>query len=378
NDMEFYFQVVSIVGREYWDLNGVDPRYTGELLGANGVPLDNNGFLTTRSFAARYRAVKNANVFLEALSNTAATLSTEETNGLTAIANTFKAYSLLLVLNRQFDNGCRLEVADPDNLGPFVGYEAGLVGVQDLLDGAATNLANAGDAFALNLSIGFDGFNTPATFLQFVKALQARVALYQGDKASALTLLGDSFFDIGGDLNLGPAHPFSTAGNDIRNPLFYVPGQDLFIAHPDFISDAETGDTRVTNKTAQLATAASLDGLSGDFQVQIYNSPSDPVAIIRNEELILIYAEAQIGSDNTEAINAINVVRGAAGLGDYSGGTTDADLLTEIVNQRRYALFGEGHRWIDLRRLGRLDEVDIDRSGDIVHRQFPRPVTEVE
>lgn len=44
NDMEFYYQTVSIVGREYYDLNGTDPRYTGELLGAgdgDGV-LDNN------------------------------------------------------------------------------------------------------------------------------------------------------------------------------------------------------------------------------------------------------------------------------------------------------------------------------------------------
>ncbi|MEL6132200.1 MAG: RagB/SusD family nutrient uptake outer membrane protein [Bacteroidota bacterium] len=384
NDMEFYYQVVSIVGREYWDLNGVDPRYTGELLGVNGLPLDNNGFLTTRSFAARYRAIKNANVFLESLANSSATLSTEEVNGLTAIVNTFKAYSLLLVLNRQFDNGCRLDVADPDNLGAFVSYEAGLAGVQDLLNEAATNLSNTGDAFALNLSVGFDGFETPAGFRQFVKALQARVALYQGDKASARDFLNESFFDIAGGLNVGPVHAFGTAGNDIRNPLFYVADQDLFIAHPDFMADAEANDLRVSTKTDTLKdeddipTSASLDGLSGDFQVQIYSGPSSSVPIIRNEELILIYAEAQIGNDNNEALAAINTIRGAAGIGDYAGGTSDDELLTEIVNQRRYSLFGEGHRWIDLRRLGRLDEINIDRTGDIVHEKFPRPVTENE
>ncbi|MEO1807099.1 MAG: RagB/SusD family nutrient uptake outer membrane protein [Bacteroidota bacterium] len=378
NDMEFYYQVVSIVGREYWDLRGTDPRYTGELLGEQGAILDNNGFLTTRSFAARYRAVKNANVFLEALDNTAASLSTAEANGLKAIANTFKAYSLLLILNRQFDNGCRLDVSDPDNLGPFVGYEAGLAGVQTLLNDAATNLAGAGDEFALNLSIGFAGFETPATFLQFVKGLQARIALYQGDKAAARGFLAESFFDISGAMGTGPGHAFGTSGNDIRNPLFYVAEIENYIAHPDFIADADTNDTRVASKTLQLPAEVSLAGLSGDYQVQVYSGPSDPVAIIRNEELILIYAEAQIGNDNTEAVNAINAVRGAAGLGDYSGGTTDAELLTEIVNQRRYALFGEGHRWIDLRRLGRLDEVNIDRAGDIVHEKFPRPVTENE
>ncbi|RLD18965.1 MAG: RagB/SusD family nutrient uptake outer membrane protein, partial [Bacteroidetes bacterium] len=36
NDMSFHYQTVSIVGREYYDLNGIDPRYTSELLGKNG------------------------------------------------------------------------------------------------------------------------------------------------------------------------------------------------------------------------------------------------------------------------------------------------------------------------------------------------------
>ena len=74
NDMEFYYQTVSIVGREYYDLNGTDPRYTGELLGAgdgDGV-LDNNGFLTTRSFGARYKSVRNAQNLINAVSNSSA------------------------------------------------------------------------------------------------------------------------------------------------------------------------------------------------------------------------------------------------------------------------------------------------------------------
>jgi len=64
----------------------------------------------------------------------------------------------------------------------------------------------------------------------------------------------------------------------------------------------------------------------------------------RNEELILIYAEAQIGRD-----------------------------VNEVLKQRRYSLLGEGHRWCDLRRKGRLGEVNVDRVGDIVHTEFPRP-----
>ena len=48
-------------------------------------------------------------------------------------------------------------------------------------------------------------------------------------------------------------------------------------------------------------------------------------------------------------------------------------MLIEVLNQRRYSLFGEGHRWIDLRRTGKFGEINVDRVGDVVHMEFPRP-----
>ena len=51
-------------------------------------------------------------------------------------------------------------------------------------------------------------------------------------------------------------------------------------------------------------------------------------------------------------------------------------LITEILRQRRYSLFGEGHRWVDLRRYNRLNELPIDRPDDDVWTKFPRPANE--
>ena len=51
-------------------------------------------------------------------------------------------------------------------------------------------------------------------------------------------------------------------------------------------------------------------------------------------------------------------------------------LLDEVLKQRRYSLFGEGHYWLDMRRLGRLDQIPKDRTGDIVHEVFPVPLQE--
>jgi len=93
--------------------------------------------------------------------------------------------------------------------------------------------------------------------------------------------------------------------------------------------------------------------------------------------LILIYAEAKAQlSDLPNAVIAINKVRTAAGLPVYSGAVTQAALIDEMLKQRRYSLYGEGHRWIDMRRYNRLNTLPIDRAGDDVWVQFPRPANE--
>lgn len=377
NDMEFYYQTVSIVGREYYDLNGTDPRYTGELLGAGvgiGV-LDNNGFLTTRSFGARYRCVRNAQNLINAVANSAAGLDGAGENGFYAFANTVKAYQLLLTLNRQFNNGVRLDIEDPDNLGPFVSYSEGLAGIITMLETAKTQATSAGSDFQFGLSAGFAGYDTPATFTQFINALIARVQLYAGNNAGALSALSGSFLDAAGDMNAGPAHVFSGSGNDLLNPIFY-PSTAKYMAHPTFVSDAEAGDARLSKVTT--GDLALIDGLSGDQQVTVYASNDAPVSIIRNEELVLIAAEANIGSNNDMAVNMINAVRGANGLVDYTGDMDAASLANEVLTQRRYSLFGEGHRWIDMRRAGKLGDLPLDRAGDEVFIQFPRPILEPE
>jgi hypothetical protein len=386
-DMQFYYWTVSIVGREYWDLNNTDPRYTGELLGAQGAELDNNGFLTTRPFSGRYRAIRNAQVLIDAVSNSAASLTQQEENGFMGYAKTIQAYELLLVLNHQFQNGIRLDVADPDKLGPFVSYDEGLAGIASLLDEASDLLANAGPEFIFFLSDGFNrlsagGTITPIEFAEFNRAIAARVALYRGNKADAIDFVNKSFMDIDGDMYKGVYHAWGLSGNDLPNPLFYVPNTNKYTVHPSWLADAEAGDARIAMKStaydpAEIDVPVTADGLSGDTQVSIYNSNVDQVPLVRNEELILIYAEANIGTDNTEAVRAINAVRAAAGLGEWTGDRdNDAEVLDEVINQRRYGLFGEGHRWIDMRRLGRLDQLPLDRAGDKVHQQFPRPVSE--
>ncbi len=375
-EINFYYDVTSIIGREYYFFTGSDPRYTGEVLGKGDAMLDNAGFYGTRPYFGRYKTIKNANVLLDAIANTTQ-LTPAEASGLRGFAKTFQAYELHLALMLQYQNGIRIEVADVNNLGPFVSYADALAAIQALLDDGYRDLQAAGDSFSFGLSGAMDGFNSPATFAQFNRAIGARIALYQGNMSDVITYLSSSFMDLNGDLDIGPGRFYSSAGGDLNNTLFRVPDQaDAIIAHPSFIADMIPGDTR-SSKVLERSASLSLDGLSGTHDVWVYKSLNDPVPYIRNEELVLIYAEANVSTNITEAVNAINVVRNAAGIGDYSGATDAASVMNEILFERRYSLFGEGHRWVDMRRLNRLNELPLDRAGDDVWVQMPVPVSEI-
>lgn len=375
-ELGFYYDVTSIIGRDYYFFTGSDPRYTGEVLGKGDSQLDNAGFYGNRPYFGRYRTVKTANVLIDGATNSSL-ITDQELNGYLGYAKTIQAYELLLVANLQYQNGMRLDVSDPDNLGGFEDYTSALAFIRSLLDEAASNLAAAGSAFPFSLSSAMAGFDTPSTFLTFNKGLAARVALYQGNTSDALANLSASFMDLGGDLNVGPARFYSTSGGDFTNNIFRVPDQaDAIIAHPSFVADAAPGDSRLSKVALRPSGTLTLDGLSGDYDVVVYKSLSDFVSFMRNEELVLIYAEANVSTNPAEAVNAINVIRTAAGLAAYSGATDSTSLMDEIATQRRYSLFGEGHRWVDMRRWNRLDELPLDRAGDDVWTQFPRPVSE--
>ena len=189
-EIYFYYYTTGIIGREIYFFTSADPRYTGELLGRENSVLDNAGFYGTRPYSGRYTTIKNTNVLLQAVANNAARLSLtqEEINGYNGFARAIQAYELHLALMLQYQNGIRVDVADPHNLGPFLGYEDALGAIVLLINQASQDLANAGSEFPFTLSSGFTGFDTPATFRQFVNALGARIAIYHGNK-----LLADSY-----------------------------------------------------------------------------------------------------------------------------------------------------------------------------------------
>jgi hypothetical protein len=299
-----------------------------------------------------------------------------EKKGYTGFAKTLKAYELLLNLNLTYSNGIRVDVADPANLGPILSNDASITAIAALLDEAKTDLTGATVAFPL--TTGFTGFSDAAGLIKFNRALSARVDVYRKQWATALTDLTQSFFDINGSFNTGISEQFSTGSGDQLNPAFFDQNSngEVRLAHPTYVANIEANDDRIGKATLRTS-SASNSGLSSDRDVWVYRSSTAPIPIIRNEELILIYAEAKIQTSSLpEAVTALNKIRTGHNLPVYSGAVTQAALINEMLNQRRYSLFYEGHRWIDMRRYDRLPSLPIDRTGDDVWSAMPIPQTE--
>lgn len=375
NNVSIYLDVVSMIGREGYRFSGSEPRYTSDLLGAGSAILDNNTFYLTNPWGSRYNTIRNAYILIQAATNSSY-LTDAQRKAYTGWAKTIIAYQLLLNLNLTYENGIRVDVADYNKMGPIVGLNEALTAITNLLNQGQADLNGSNVIF--NLSSGFSGFTTASGLVQFNRALAARVDVYQQNWTAALTDLNASFFNLNGNFNTGIYHVFSTASGDQLNPL-YLPlnntGENR-LAQPSYVTDIEPGDDRI-HKVALRSAPATQSGLTSNYDLAIFKTNIDPVSIIRNEELILIYAEAKIQSNAlTDAQTAINIIRNGHNLPNYSGPLTQTALLTEMLKQRRYSLFYEGYRWIDVRRYNLLNTLPLDRPTDHIWKEFPLPFSE--
>lgn len=378
NEYGIYFDGVSVIGREVYRFSGSDPRYTGELMGAASGILDAGAFYTQNTYNARYRVIKNCNILITAVKNTKAALSDEQRKAINGLAKTIKAHELLMVFNQQYDNGIRVQVENPDQLGPFLDKTSSLNAIAALLDEASADLKAGGALFALKLGKGFTGFDNPSSFLKFNRALSARVNAYRENWDGVNAALLESFINENGDFKAGVYYIFSKSGGDILNEVFYPlnASGEVRLAHPSFIADADANDTRI-NKAKKRNTPTTSNGLTSEYDFALYATNTDPIPLIRNEELILLEAEYFIQKGLTiEAVRTLNIIRNSSGLADYSGASDKDGLIRELLKQRRYSLYGEGHRWIDMRRYNKLSELPIDRTGDDVWTKFPKPANE--
>ena len=358
------------IGREGYSLDPTNPDSNAPRM------LSPTRALGASTWQNGYQAIRQANVVLHAL-DAVPGMTDAEKSASRGWTRTLMAVDLLTIIDvfDQYGAAIDVDVSVDDPLPPIATKAQVFQRILDLLDQGKTDLQNGGTAFPFTPSPGFAGFNTPSTFIKVNRAIRARADVYQQNWAAALTDLAASFMDTTASLSLGAYNSYSTNAGDVVNPMF-DPTPRTQVAWPGIITEAQlrgdgTPDLRATQKTAPM-TPRTLNQITVVLKWNIYKTAADPFPIIKNEDLILLRAEAELActglypsisctGNRANALAFINNIRVRSGglqpIADPGvGGTGSGDLLLdELLYNRRYSLLWEGaHRWIDMRRYGML------------------------
>ncbi len=390
---------VGTFGREAFFYFPTDARYTshyliGIVVGGKAV-IDPSGF-ASGDWGTQYNALRDNFNFRKTVAG--ANLSDAQKNAALGFARTLEAAELLEVIMTRDTLGAITEIKEnAAELAPFVSRDSVYKYILATFDDAATKLAAGGSSFPISLHAGYAGFNTPATFATYTQALKARAAAYYATSgggaaawATALSALSKSFLNAGATtraaLDVGVYHIYSSASGDATNGLNAATVLDLY-AHPSIQTDMTnradgTPDLRYAAKirTAPVRNAPQNLGISSSLGYSIWANASSPMAVVRNEELIALRAEAKLGSgDNAGAIADMNILRTVSGglpASTLTAASSTSAILHGILYEKRYSTLMEGFRWVDMRRYGLLGELPLDLPTHFVAKVIPIPQAE--
>jgi hypothetical protein len=388
------------MGREGINLAGNNqPDYQEPYFG----PLSPSGF-GGALWQSRFGLIRDANTYMDALSRSG-DLSSGEKAVAQAMSETLKALAYMYIVETRAKLGAPVDVGRAIDAGPaaFVsedsvyGYALGL-----LADAASKLQANGSATFSFPVPSGFSGFDTPATFRLFVNALIAKANVLRATAGcgnacynAALTALAGSFIDATdpNQLQKGVYFDFSNSPNDQVNDLsepldgvrYFA---DSLILYQKVQRNGGTPDLRLTSKTA-AATASTPQTVGGvditgtlKFTRYFTNGESDAahsIPIIKNEELVLLRAEARYLTGNTAGgLSDLNFVRvNSGGLAPIGAPANNAAFTNALLYEREFSLLWEqGTTWIDARRFNLLNTIPPGVTGGSVPARMPIPSAE--
>jgi starch-binding outer membrane protein, SusD/RagB family len=381
-----YAQTAGIFGREAFNL---DPSEVRNVLGYLVGPLEPGGFGVDLGWTNEYKNIRLGNTILHSVAALSSTVMTDaQKNSILGLTKTIMAADLLNVIRVRDDIGAVIDTdGDPlTSLPDIVTKDKVYARIIAQLDSAQTLLLAGGTAFPFVIPSGFASFNTPATFIKFNRAVRARTDIYMARMVpaaapdvskytAALTDLNASFISsVPGNFQTGAYHTFSSASGDITNPEFdsnAIPR--VLVAHPSILTQFQnradgTPDLRFQKKIATFSPAKILQNEASTAKFTIYNTLTDPMPFIKDEDLVLMRAEAEwFTGAKQAAVDDINLVRINSGglapkaLSDFPDDNT---FINELLYNRRFSLLLEyGHRWVDSRRFNRLAQLPIDVPG---------------
>jgi hypothetical protein len=141
----------------------------------------------------------------------------------------------------------------------------------------------------------------------------------------------------------------------------------------EFTSTASLRDAHEAGDVRKVVNASTTPANKTQKYTRI--NGTDNVMLIRLAEMYLIRAEARAQQNKlTDAVADLNVIRNRAGLSNANPATAAA-IVDAVLNERRFELAHEGHRWFDLRRTGRWNSLGLTEPFRAL---WPLPLREIQ
>lgn len=228
-------------------------------------------------------------------------------------------------------------------------------------------------------------------------AVLARVCLYMGAYAeasnAASAVLNSTLYAWETDLNkvflknstttIWQFSPAASGNNATEGNLFIFnagPPTNLALRN-DFINAFEANDQRKVKWTKAITNGTNTWYHAFKYKQQVNTPTSLEYSVqLRLAEQVLIRAEARARQGElTNAKSDLDLIRTTAGL-PVTTAVTQTELITEILNQRRFELFTEfGNRYFDLKRNGLADTfLSVVKTGwNTTDNLWPIPANEL-
>ncbi|MCD0490395.1 RagB/SusD family nutrient uptake outer membrane protein [Pedobacter sp. MC2016-14] len=399
---ELTFGLVDVFGRQYSQITGVYSQFD-----TYNYQLDSLKKRTTAVWKDMYNGIANANNLIENLNRTDLPTFTGPNY------NVIKGEALGLRAFMHFDL-LRLYAPAPASSGgmdalaiPYIAtfdtQNTPRTSVRDIVGKVIADL-NTAAALLKNSDPIVPGNTTTNNYLRnrnykfnyyAVKALQARVYLYAGDKTNALICAEEVINSA--------AFPFATSTS-------ITSGQDK-VYNSELIFSLNINNLHTytalyfgtdANRLAKLASQylSDFDGVSSDYRylylsdapgnVYRYSTKYTPAAgttanflykmpLIRVSEMYYIAAECLIATNKTRAVGYLNAVRRARNQNaDIAPTVTDSELQNQIFREYRREFIAEGQLFYYYKRL---NASTIDYSavvGSNAIYVFPLPDDELK
>jgi hypothetical protein len=229
-------------------------------------------------------------------------------------------------------------------------------------------------------------------------ALLARVYLYlnEWEKAElmATEVINNTTYVLQSDLNMvflansdeaiWQLQPVIPGTNAPQGQLFILTNAPSGISRrvsmtPELVAAFEDNDQRKVKWTGTFTNTTGSWNYIYKYKIRLNTEVTEYAMVLRLAEQYLIRAEARAQRENIEGSQSdLNIIRNRAELPNTTA-TDKTTLLKAIEHERRIELCGEtGHRWLDLKRTGRIDQVmlAVKPQWQTTDALFPIPQSE--